>query len=99
MGSGQRWGRHSAGGSTAASSTGSTAARRMKQQIPGSGLGLSIALGIARAHGGDLTSRAAPGETVFRLFLPRTPREIAIEQDASWWSMTSRASVASCERR
>jgi signal transduction histidine kinase len=45
----------------------------IKQQIPGSGLGLSIALGIARAHGGDLTLTCRPGETVFRLFLPRTP--------------------------
>jgi signal transduction histidine kinase len=31
---------------------------------------LSIALGIARAHGGDLTVTSMPGETRFRLVLP-----------------------------
>lgn len=39
-------------------------------QIPGSGLGLSIAKSIARAHGGDLTVSSRPGETTFRLVLP-----------------------------
>ena len=42
----------------------------MKQQIPGSGLGLSIARSIARAHHGDLTVTSRPGETTFRLILP-----------------------------
>jgi two-component system sensor histidine kinase KdpD len=42
----------------------------VQNQIPGSGLGLSIALGIARAHGGDLTVTSMPGETRFRLVLP-----------------------------
>jgi two-component system sensor histidine kinase KdpD len=42
----------------------------VKQQIPGSGLGLSIAHSIARAHNGDLTLASRPGETTFRLILP-----------------------------
>jgi two-component system sensor histidine kinase KdpD len=41
-----------------------------KKQMPGSGLGLSIAHGIARAHNGDLTVTSRPGETTFRLILP-----------------------------
>jgi two-component system sensor histidine kinase KdpD len=39
-------------------------------QIPGSGLGLSIAHGILRAHRGDLTVTSQPGRTTFRLTLP-----------------------------
>jgi two-component system sensor histidine kinase KdpD len=39
-------------------------------QIPGSGLGLSIAHRIAQAHRGDLTVTSQPGETTFRLTLP-----------------------------
>jgi two-component system, OmpR family, sensor histidine kinase KdpD len=42
----------------------------VRQQIPGSGLGLSIAHRIARAHEGDLTVASRPGETTFRLTLP-----------------------------
>jgi two-component system sensor histidine kinase KdpD len=42
----------------------------VKKQMPGSGLGLSIAHGIARAHNGDLTLTSRPGETTFRLILP-----------------------------
>jgi signal transduction histidine kinase len=42
----------------------------VERQIPGSGLGLSIALNIARAHHGDLTLTSRPGETTFRLSLP-----------------------------
>lgn len=42
----------------------------VERQIPGSGLGLSIALNIARAHHGDLDVTSRPGETVFRLTLP-----------------------------
>jgi two-component system, OmpR family, sensor histidine kinase KdpD len=42
----------------------------VKKQIPGSGLGLSIAHRIARAHNGDLTFTSRPGETTFRLILP-----------------------------
>ncbi len=42
----------------------------VERQVPGSGLGLSIAQNIARAHHGDLTVTSRPGETVFRLMLP-----------------------------
>lgn len=42
----------------------------VQNQIPGSGLGLSIAQSIARAHGGDLSVSSVPGETTFRLVLP-----------------------------
>jgi len=42
----------------------------VERQIPGSGLGLSIALSIARAHSGDLSVTSRPGETTFRLTLP-----------------------------
>ena len=42
----------------------------VERHIPGSGLGLSIALNIARAHHGDLNVSSRPGETTFRLSLP-----------------------------
>jgi two-component system sensor histidine kinase KdpD len=45
----------------------------VERRIPGSGLGLSIALNIARAHHGDLTVQSRPGETTFRLALPIEP--------------------------
>ena len=41
-----------------------------KQQIPGSGLGLSIASSIVKAHGGDLTVVSRPGQTTFRMTFP-----------------------------
>jgi two-component system sensor histidine kinase KdpD len=44
--------------------------RSVRQQIPGSGLGLTIASSIARAHQGNLTVTSQPGETTFRLTLP-----------------------------
>ena len=43
-----------------------------KHQVPGSGLGLSIAHSIARAHNGDLTVSSRPGETTFQMVLPAT---------------------------
>jgi two-component system, OmpR family, sensor histidine kinase KdpD len=46
----------------------------VQRQIPGSGLGLSIARDIVRAHRGDLSVTSHPGETTFRLTLP-------VEQD------------------
>jgi two-component system, OmpR family, sensor histidine kinase KdpD len=42
----------------------------VQNQIPGSGLGLSIAQSIAHAHNGNLTVTSNPGETTFRLILP-----------------------------
>jgi len=41
-----------------------------KDQIPGSGLGLSIALSIVKAHNGELTVTSQPGRTTFRTTLP-----------------------------
>jgi two-component system sensor histidine kinase KdpD len=45
----------------------------VQNQIPGSGLGLSIAHRIARAHHGDLTVTSRPGETTLRMTLPAEP--------------------------
>jgi two-component system, OmpR family, sensor histidine kinase KdpD len=45
----------------------------VKRRIPGAGLGLNIALNIARAHHGDLSVTSTPGETTFRLTLPDSP--------------------------
>ena len=42
----------------------------VKQQIPGSGLGLSIANSIVQAHHGELALTSSPGETVFRMSFP-----------------------------
>ena len=42
----------------------------IRQQIPGSGLGLSIAHSILQAHHGDLTVTSQPGRTTFHLVLP-----------------------------
>jgi len=42
----------------------------IKNQIPGSGLGLSIANNIMQAHRGALTVTSHPGETTFDLTLP-----------------------------
>lgn len=42
----------------------------VKDQIPGSGLGLSIAQSIAHAHNGDLTVSSRPGQTTFTLSMP-----------------------------
>jgi signal transduction histidine kinase len=42
----------------------------VRHQIPGSGLGLSIAYSIVQAHHGDLRVRSTPGDTTFRMTLP-----------------------------
>jgi len=42
----------------------------VRHQIPGSGLGLSIAHSIVQAHHGDLRVKSRPGETTFRMTLP-----------------------------
>jgi signal transduction histidine kinase len=42
----------------------------VRQQIPGAGLGLSIAHRIVQAHNGDLKVISRPGETTFRMTLP-----------------------------
>jgi two-component system sensor histidine kinase KdpD len=42
----------------------------VEKRIPGSGLGLSIAQNIVRAHHGDLVVTSHPGETTFQLTLP-----------------------------
>ena len=47
----------------------------IKNQLPGSGLGLSIATNIAQAHHGALTVTSHPGETTFHLTLPLERKE------------------------
>jgi two-component system sensor histidine kinase KdpD len=42
----------------------------VQNRIPGSGLGLSIAQNIVRAHHGDLIVTSRPGETTFQLTFP-----------------------------
>jgi two-component system sensor histidine kinase KdpD len=42
----------------------------VERRIPGSGLGLSIARSIIRAHHGDVSVTSRPGETTFCLTLP-----------------------------
>jgi signal transduction histidine kinase len=49
----------------------------VKDQIPGSGLGLSITHGIVEAHNGELTVSSRPGETKFRITLPLLQPEVA----------------------
>ena len=49
----------------------------VKHQIPGSGLGLSIAHGIVQAHHGEVTLSSEPGRTTFRITLPVQRPEVA----------------------
>jgi len=46
----------------------------IKEQVPGSGLGLYVAREIIRAHGGDLWAESAPGSGAdFCMMLPKSP--------------------------
>jgi two-component system sensor histidine kinase KdpD len=45
----------------------------VKEQIPGSGLGLSIAARIVEEHRGEMTVASVAGETTFRIRLPMEP--------------------------
>ena len=49
----------------------------IKNQIPGSGLGLNITHGIVQAHNGELTVSSRPGHTTFRITLPAVQQEVA----------------------
>jgi two-component system, OmpR family, sensor histidine kinase KdpD len=49
----------------------------IKNQIPGSGLGLNIAHSIVQAHKGELTLSSEPGRTAFRITMPALKEEIA----------------------
>jgi two-component system, OmpR family, sensor histidine kinase KdpD len=49
----------------------------VKNQIPGSGLGLSIANSIVQAHSGELSVSSEPGRTTFRMTLPISIRKAA----------------------
>ena len=52
----------------------------VRQQIPGSGLGLNIAYSILKAHRGDLTVTSQPGRTTFRLSLPSSAKGGPVER-------------------
>jgi signal transduction histidine kinase len=69
-------------------------ASAVSAQIHGTGLGLTVVLGIARAHGGGLTVASAPGEgSTFTIHLPAISAGSSPEwADASSSSKTSPAS-------
>ncbi len=48
----------------------------VKNQIPGSGLGLSIAHSIVQSHNGEISVSSRPGQTTFRITLPVVKQEI-----------------------
>ena len=55
---------------------------RLTHAGPGSGMGLYLARGIARAHGGDVRYEPAPGGgSIFTLRLPASPTTKAVAQD------------------
>jgi two-component system, OmpR family, sensor histidine kinase KdpD len=55
----------------------------VQNQIPGSGLGLSIAQSIMHAHGGNLTVHCSSGETTFSLVLPLSIKGEHLERGAN----------------
>ena len=55
----------------------------VRHQIPGSGLGLSIAHSIMQAHHGDLTVTSQPGRTTFRLTLPAEYKGDSVERGSN----------------
>jgi two-component system sensor histidine kinase KdpD len=64
------------------------APRWRESSLPGSGIGLAICRGLAKAHGGELTaSNRTEGGAIFRLILPlhqaklNTVRAAAAEQE------------------
>ena len=56
----------------------------VERQIPGSGLGLSIALNIVRAHNGELSVSSDPGETTFLISLPAGLAELKPVEVTTW---------------
>jgi signal transduction histidine kinase len=55
-------------------------AARERDDRQGAGLGLAIARGIARAHGGEITVRSEPGRGA--VFTVRLPRDLAVGSSA-----------------
>ena len=55
-------------------------AARERDDRQGAGLGLAIARGIARAHGGDITVRSEPGRGA--VFTVRLPRDLPVGSSA-----------------
>jgi two-component system, OmpR family, sensor histidine kinase MtrB len=54
-------------------------AGRLKEQVAGAGLGLSVARRIVVAHGGSIDVESAPGRgSTFRVCVPLEPREVAV---------------------
>ena len=55
-----------------------------KSRGEGTGMGLSVAHGIARAHGGAITAYSELGKgSVFHVYLPVIPEDLEFEQDES----------------
>lgn len=60
-------------------------------KFTGRGLGLSVVLGIARAHSGVITVESNPGKgSIFRLFFPVANEEVRSQADIPVFSITSK---------